>query len=165
MPSYNPNDYDPNKSGFLPPPEGEYPFTVTHAEEKTSKAGNAMIELELACDIGRDKPLTVYDRLVFVTKAIYRVHGFCATVDLNFDSGEIYPDDCMGQSGKAHLALGEANTNGKRYMEVAWYCEREGYSEQPAGTKAPAATPREPAQSDEPPAYTDDPTGGENIPF
>ena len=157
MVRYDPNDYDPNAHGrFEPIPDGDYAFSVVNATESTSKNGNPMITLEMVFDVGREKELTVFDRLVFVPAAIWKVAQFCQATGLDFGRGDLEPEDAFGSGGTAHLALGEENSKGKRYMEVDEYLQREGYSEQPAGVAKPAPAPYEPP----PPGL-----GEEDIPF
>ncbi|MCP4707483.1 MAG: DUF669 domain-containing protein, partial [Planctomycetes bacterium] len=64
---FNSSQFDPEtNNGFEPIPEGDYNFEVVEATAAISKNGNEMIELELAVDVGRERPVTVYDRLVAV---------------------------------------------------------------------------------------------------
>jgi hypothetical protein len=137
MAQYNPNDYDPTKDGhgFTPPPEGDYDFCVIEATDKVSQAGNEMIGLKLACNVGQDKPLCIFDNLIFIPKAIYRVAQFCQATGLDFSKGELLAQDCLAVAGKAHLRLGQVNDKGKRYVEVGWYIKPEGYTERPASSQ------------------------------
>ena len=167
MPRYDPTKYDPENDGvFKPPPEGDYEFIVVEANEQTSKAGNEMVNLKLAVEIGRDKPMTTYDRLVFHDNCINRIHGFCAATGADFSRGELTAPDCIGRSGRAHLKLGDPNKDGKRYMEVTYYCKPQGYSESPRNAPATTTT-----SADAGPTWTEDPTdagandGGDTIPF
>lgn len=147
-PRFDPNDYDPSKDagGFTPPPEGDYEFTVTNAEQRQSQAGNDMLNVALSFEID-GRPLNVFDSLVFVPKAIWKIAQFCQATGHDFRSGELEASDCMGMSGKAHLVLGEPNNKGRRYMQVAYYCKPEGYSERPASAKpAPQVEARPAAQ-------------------
>ena len=57
---YNPSEYTPR--GNFSIDEGDYDFTVFNADETTSTKDNEMIELELLFEVGRDKPLTVYEK-------------------------------------------------------------------------------------------------------
>lgn len=129
--------YDPHDAtdaAFTPLPDGDYTFTVTGAEETVSKAGNEMIALRLAFDVDREKPLTVYDNLVATPAALWTTKQFCASTGLDFNAGCLSADDCVGHSGVAHLALGATNSKGKRYMEVAYYVAKAGFSESPKKT-------------------------------
>lgn len=139
MPRYNPTDYDPNSRGeFTPPPEGDYNFVVVGATEKTSQAGNEMLNLQLAVDVGRDDDMNVYGNLVFTPNAIWMVHDFCAATGCDFSTGELTPQDVQGRSGVAHFAMGKPNTKGKRYFEPKYFKTRAGFSEQPsAGSMGP----------------------------
>ena len=153
-PRYNPDDYDPsNRPDFSLPPEGDYPFVVVGAEDRTSQAGNAMLNMKMAFDVGREKDLTVYNNLVFTAKAMGFVHDFCACVGHDFSAGSITPQDVQGSSGIAHLKVGKANSNGKTFMEVAYFKTREGYTEQPAQSRRtpPRTAPTDDYYADAPP--------------
>lgn len=180
-PQFDPNDYDPAKDGqsFTPPPEGDYEFTVTNAVEKDSQAGNAMLNLSLSCEIGRDQPLNIFDNLVFMPTATWKIAQFCQATGFDFSSGQLDAGDAMGLSGKAHLVLGKANEKGKRYMQVAWYCKPEGFTERPAKaapsmppqrklTQAPPVPPAGLPQPDDdapPPSQAEAEVTGDEIPF
>ncbi len=119
---FDSNQYDPETNNeFEPIPEGDYPFEVTEANSATSKNGNEMIELELGVEVGRDRPVTVYDRLVAVEAALWKIHSFCKSTSLNFNSDELLPEHCLGQKGIAHFILGEPNQAGRCYLEVERY--------------------------------------------
>ena len=169
-PSFNPQEFDP-KDQFTPPPNGEYGFLVVNAEESDSKAGNPMLNLTLEVEVGREKPMTIYDRLVFVPKALWRIHQFCAATGFDFESGQMDASDVTGLGGKAKFILGEARKEGKnigkRYMEVEEYLPKPGYSEQPARQhksriQPPPAT--QPAGQYSQPQGQDVPSG-DDIPF
>mgnify|MGYP005831656277 CR=1 FL=1 len=134
--NWNPDEHVDTGGGFTPIDEGEYDFTVTSATEATSKAGNEMIELQMAFDIGRSDPLKIYDRLVNTPKALWKVKDFCEVTGLKFDTGELAAANCIGLQGKAYLHLGQENDKGKRYMEVRYYCTSDsGFSESPMTAK------------------------------
>lgn len=138
MPRFNPSDHEEKESFEVP--TGDYPFAVFAAEEQMSSKDNEMINLELHVDIGRDKPLMVYDYLVFTPKALWKVKSFCDANGIDFQSGELNAVDCEGLEGKVNLALGEPNNQGKRYMQVEYYCKPEGFSEEPKSTKPKVTT-------------------------
>ena len=155
MPNFNPSDYDPDAKAFVPPAAGDYQFAVTEASNETSKAGNPMIALKLLFDIGRQDDLTVYERLVFVPAATWVIHDFCAATGLDFSSGNLDPEDCLGRTGTAQLVLGKPNSKGKRYMEVEKFLPSEGYTEQPTSPQDANAAMDEQAEPD----------GDDGIPF
>ena len=137
---YNPDEMIEH----IPVEEGDYEFSVVNANEATSKNGNDMIELELQCEVGRDKPITVFDRLVNTPGSLWVVKDFCNAVAprLNFDAGELEAANCIGLTGKAHLLLGAENNKGRRYMEVACYVQRSDGSHEPS-TASVSATQTE----------------------
>lgn len=123
---YNPNDYDPAAEVMHDlVPEGDYEFTVSNAFERLSHNGNEMIELELSVEVGRDQPIRVYDRLVGTPAAQWKIHQFCECVGLEYNQGEVLPDDVAGRSGWAHFVQGEprqaGRSMGKRFLEVGYY--------------------------------------------
>ena len=151
---------------FKPVPEGDYEFTVVGAKEETSKANNDMLTMQLAVEVGRDKPLTVYECLVFIPNCLWKVKGFCTAVGLDFASGCLSADLAIGQSGTAHCKQGDKNDKGNRYLEVQWYHEKPGYTEQPT-SKPPAQSRQQESATTgnhEPPAPDYD-MGAEDIPF
>ena len=190
MPRFNPSDYDPNnRSEFTAPPKGDYPFVVVGAEEKTSQAGNEMLNLHLAVDVGREKDLNVYCNLIFMDKMLGMIHDFCVSTGCDFSTGELTPYDVQGLAGVAHFAMGEPKSVGKKaYFEVKYFKGREGYSEQPASGSMGKSRVRHqpppddfgaPTMSDEVQAMYGDPgdadpntlynqandAGGDDIPF
>ena len=117
---YNPDDL----VEMEPVEEGNREFVVVNATEAVSKSGgNPMMELELQVEAGRDKPLTVFDRLVNTPKSLWVLKNFCEAVSprIDFQAGELLPANVIGVTGKAHLVLGEENAKGKRFMQVDHY--------------------------------------------
>ena len=80
-------------------PDGEYPFEVTNAEEKTStSSGNDMIELILKI---KDGP-TVYDYLVNIDESHWKLDNFLASIGLETKLGipiDLDPDNFIGRRG------------------------------------------------------------------
>ncbi len=163
---------------------------VVETNTSYSSAGNEMLNLILHFDVGRDKPLTVYDRLLFIKSCLWKVEKFCAATRHPFDSGEIDENVIRGYVGKAHLDLGEKRDDGKQFTEVKWYIKADGFVEQPPRSKpalpkdqAPDMPPSRPESrgpkappADFPPQANDIPPGpdpqdptssptGEDIPF
>jgi len=154
------------KQTFTPVPEGDYEFTVVSAKEGTSKAGNDKLEMHLSVEVGRDKPLTVYECLVFIPNCLWKVKGFCTAVGLDFDSGCLSADLAIGESGTAHCKQGEPNDKGNTYLEVQWYHEKPGYTEQPTSKPPAQSRQQESAPASKAPATAPDyDMGAEKIPF
>ena len=147
-----------NKDEYVPMPkltEGDYPFTVLNAESKVSQNGNDMINLELAIETP-ERIIKVYDRLVFTSKALGFIKGFCdATgLDQQWETGVLEPEHCIGAEGMVHLELGDKKEDGKQFMEVGYYLkkgQKPKFSEQP---KKQVETKMETV-----------PTGEEDLPF
>ncbi|MCP4710477.1 MAG: DUF669 domain-containing protein [Planctomycetes bacterium] len=139
---FNSSQFDPETgNGFEPIPEGDYPFEVVEATVAVSKNSNEMIELELAVDVGRERSLTVYDRLVAVETALWKINSFCKSTSLNFNSDELLPEHCVGRRGLAHFILGEPNQAGRRYLEVERYLPSEE-SKTSSNTKSATENPK-----------------------
>ena len=159
---YNPDEYV-SKDYSLP--EADYAFQVMEAQETVSKNNNDMIELELQIDNNKGGTLTVYDRLMGMPKALWRIKQFCDCTNIDFSAGIITADMCVGRGGIAHLALGKKNDKGKRYMEVQEYMEAEGYTESPSTGNPPPL----PTAADDPLADYDDatvpPPSDNDVPF
>lgn len=126
---WNPDLFTPTTERVNEPvPPGDYEFTVTRAFERVSHSGNEMLEMELAVDVGREQPITVYERLVATPAAQWKIHQFCHCVGLDYGTGELMPDDVVGKAGKARFELGEPRQSGRsagrRFLEVAFFHRR-----------------------------------------
>jgi hypothetical protein len=86
-------------------PEGVYPFDVMNADNKTSKAGNEMIELELRiyCADGRERSLNDW----LMPKMAFKLFHFCAYCGLSqqYDAGTLTAADCVGKSGFVKIGI------------------------------------------------------------
>ena len=100
-------------------PDGEYPFEVIGAEEKTSNSsGNDMIELTLKI---KDGP-TVYDYLVNIEESHWKLDNFLASIGENIKPGvpvDINPDNFIGRRGTCLLYTDMYQ--GKKKNKVADY--------------------------------------------
>ena len=160
--------YDPHSatesSGSAAP--GTYYFTVANAEEQISATSkNEMLKLTLSVDPGNGVSISIYDYLVNTPGGLWKAKMFCAEVGLDFDTGELTVESCLGRSGKAvfafdksDLAKVKAGTLKRAYLKV----ERYGvHGEKPtAGAGVPP-----PAQHATPENSNDPPPTGEEIPF
>ena len=130
MPRFNKEDFKERVP--LQVAEGDYSFSVVNVEDKTSSNGNEMIVLEMQFDVGAEKPMTVFSHLVFTPKALYQIKGFCDTTGLaeKWDAETLEAEDCLGTEGFAHLIFSQPKENGKRYMEVQYFCKPKGISDE-----------------------------------
>jgi hypothetical protein len=144
---FNPNDYDPTKD-FNPIASGDYNFKVVSAEEKVSKtSGNDMIEMKLEiCPPGR-KPVQIKDWIVFTKDSVNKIKAFCDATGLNFASGNIDKDDCLGLCGKAKFVQKVSETDGKKYLNLGYYYPLTGKQE------AQQVSPEQFDQSDDLPDF------------
>ena len=121
---------------------GDHQVEVIDAVESVSKGGHDMIELKLRTGAGSH----LYDFLVFVPNAFWKIDAFRAATGETVVPGEdveITPDDLVGRTATARLAVEEFNGR-KRNKVAAWLQPR-------GGKQAPAAKPASntPAPRDE----------------
>lgn len=123
-------------------PAGVYPFTVTTAENKKSKAGNDMIELELRVFMpdGRERGLRDW----LMEKMAFKLFHFCAYTGLatKYEAGTLEAGDCVGRSGFAKIIV-QADKQGQ-YPDrnsVADYA-RSADGKMPAGGGIAATKPQ-----------------------
>jgi hypothetical protein len=83
-------------------PDGVYPFRVMHAEDKTSSAGNPMIEIDLLVFVASSKR-ELKDYLM--EKMAFKLRHFCANVGLleAYNSGTLSADNCIDKEGYVRL--------------------------------------------------------------
>lgn len=100
-------------------PDGEYPFTVTNAEEKESaSSGNDMIALTLKIQGGG----TVYDYLTATDGSQWKLDNFLASIGENVKPGvsvDVDPDSLIGRKGNCILYTD--TYQGKKKNKVADY--------------------------------------------
>jgi hypothetical protein len=85
-------------------PEGEYDFTVVQAANKTSKAGNDMIQLDLDIFVGgAERPMKDW----LMEKMAFKLLHFCSATGLiaKYESGSLDAQDCVGKSGKLTVVI------------------------------------------------------------
>ena len=91
-------------------PDGEYDFEVIKSQRKTSKAGNAMAELQLLVYDKEGHGRPIFDYLVFstVNMCIRKISHFCKTVGLDdaYQKGSL-PEEFVGYSGKCLIGTQE----------------------------------------------------------
>jgi hypothetical protein len=113
------------EEGLLP--EGVYDFEVVKAEEKTSKAGNQMIELSLHVFDASGK--TVFVRDFLMESLAYKLRhcaDACGLIE-GYESGALIDKDFVGKCGKVKIVI-QKDKEGK-YPDknvVRDYIKREG---------------------------------------
>ena len=136
--------YDPKQATAPGGKPGTYYYTVVNAEEKRSKQGNDMMELTLAVDTPMGG-MTIKDYLVATPGGLWKAKAFCGAVGLDFEAGELTPQQCLHKSGQATLDFdkrdlekvnrGEAE---RAYLKVQRYVKDDPTKPQPAPAAAPA---------------------------
>src|ERR1700685_2226750 len=86
-------------------PKGEYDFEIIDAEEKTSAAGNDMVELKVRVTNANDLSRTLTDYLL--PKRAGKLRNCCAACGIldKYDSGCVSHDDFPGRKGRLKLAV------------------------------------------------------------
>lgn len=92
-------------AGLLP--KGIYPFEVAEAKEKTSKAGNDMIELRLSILAEDDSKHGVFDYLVESDGSAPKIRQFAVSVGMlpQYESGQFDAADMIGKTGVCKLYI------------------------------------------------------------
>ena len=89
-------------------PEGDYDFIVDDSEEKTSSAGNPMIEVQLLVRNESGQRAKVWDYLVFSDGATWKIDHFRAATGDTIISGQevnFSAKDCLRRKGRCTLEV------------------------------------------------------------
>ena len=121
----NLSTYDSSDDTRESVPPGEYSFEVEDAVSDFSANGNDMMKLTLSVEVERDEPITVFDYLVAVDNAKWKIYGFCQSVGLGGSSDELLPEQCLSRSGRANFGLGKPTSEGYRYLVIKKYLPRD----------------------------------------
>tara|TARA_Y100000589_G_C27133053_1_gene621405 strand:- start:257 stop:733 length:477 start_codon:yes stop_codon:yes gene_type:complete len=144
---FNPTDAG-NSSGFDLLPEGTYEIEVIEAEEQTSKKGNEMIALTLQAQHPDGYPVRIWDYLVSVAAATFKIEQFCNAAGLaeKFKAGRLMADDCRGCKVTARVEIESGRDNYSDRNSIREYVlagageKKPGISTQP-GAETPAPKP------------------------
>lgn len=134
-------------------PDGEYDFSVHDFQLRTSKAGNAMIELQIRILEG-NVTHTIFDYLVNTPKSQYKVKNFCYAVgkEAEYNAGHLNPDrSWLGVRGKCKVVSqagnpkpdGSGNYSDKNIvLDYVRRGENELDANKPSGLVIPQAAPK-----------------------
>ncbi len=154
---FDPNDSAP-RSSFELLPTGEYDVEVMEAEERVSQKGNQMIALTLQARHPDGYEARVWDYLVSVPAAVFKIKMFCesAGLEAQFKGGRLTADECVGRKTRAKIIVEEGRDGFADRNSV------EAYLSPDAPPKGIATMPesQDAAASDPPPHVTED-----QIPF
>jgi hypothetical protein len=106
--------------------EGDYAFSVRDASEKKSRAENDMIELQLTVHNPAGDSILVYDHLVFVEGATWKIDTFRIATGEKLQPGvksSLEANECIGRKGR--LTLGVDTYQGRLKNKVEAYLEPE----------------------------------------
>ena len=86
-------------------PKGEYDFEIVDAEEKTSAAGNDMIELTVRVSNGNGLTRTLTDYVM--AQRLAKLYNCCAACGIleKFNCGTLSDDDFPGKRGRLKLVV------------------------------------------------------------
>jgi hypothetical protein len=131
---------DSEKSGpgkTVPP--GTYAWKCVTADEKLAQSGFAMIQVELLVQVpGRSEPIKMRHYLSASPRAGWVIKQWCNAVGVDYESGDLSVDDCVGATGKADFVLGDADEKGNKYLRVKKVHPQDGVEVTPKATPAPA---------------------------
>lgn len=136
---FNPED-GTSRSGFELLPSGEYDIEVIESEERASQKGNQMIALTLQAKHPDGYDARVWDYLVSVPAAVFKIKMFCDATGLTklFESGKLTAEDCQGKRARARIIVEEGREGFGDRNSVSEYLTAEGSP--PAAASAAAAT-------------------------
>jgi hypothetical protein len=112
-------------------PEGVYDFTVIDATEKTSKAGNPTIELQLLIKDDDGGEVRIFDHLTFSPRCFWKIDAFRVATGETLERGKTASfeyEDCLSREGR--LLLKVAEFEGRERNKVGTYVD-------PAAEKRP----------------------------
>lgn len=90
-------------------PKGWYDFEVMGAVDKTSKAGNEMIEAKLRVFATDGSERHIFDYLMEAMPD--KLFDFCEATGLidKYQAGTLTADDCVGKAAKVKVAIDDKN--------------------------------------------------------
>ena len=139
---FNPSDAG-QSSGFELLPEGTYDIEVIDAEERTSQKGNEMIALTLQAQHPDGYPVRIWDYLVSVAAATFKIEQFCGAAGLQekFKAGRLLADDCVGKKVSAKIEIESGRDNFSDRNSIREYvtagATAKGIATQPGTAESP----------------------------
>lgn len=118
--------YTTGVTSELLPEDSEWPFEVEKAMDKDSANKNEMIELQLRVFNGSKKGPLIFDTLVFVEAAFWKIDAFRRATGEKFKEGQqmsFSADDCVGRKGR--LVVTVDSYQGKSRNKVKFYVTEE----------------------------------------
>jgi len=146
---FNPSDGS-QRSGFELLPAGEYDIEVLEAEERLSQKGNQMIALTLQARHPDGYDARVWDYLVSVQAAVFKIKMFCEATGLQqqFERGRLTAEECVGRRAKATVIIDEGRDGFSDRNSIQEYRAADsaprGIATNPDEGEAAATTPAEP---------------------
>lgn len=115
-------------------PKGEYDAVVAKAEQKVSKKGNDMIELELTVFGPDGVEAKVKDWILSNDTGAYKLQRFCKSSDLwdLYQAGEISADHCKDQNVTVKLGIQDDNADFPPRNKIVDYMPRKLSAPKPA---------------------------------
>ena len=130
---YDPKDADAH---LLEP--GWYESWVQGAHEATSKKGNQMMVLPFKVAGPSGIHVTINDYFVAENVGLRRFKNFCASVNLDFDAGEVTADNCEGQKLQIKVDIERSERYGDK-NKVVGFRAMEGEARSPVASESPVS--------------------------
>lgn len=122
-------------------PDGVYDFEVAGANNTVSKKGNEMIALELRVFDRNGTPRLLRDWLLGTGHPLNRkkLLHFCRTTGLDYESGELTAELCVGRAGLVQLSIEDSDDYGRQNRVAGYKVESSTEARQKPAEGVPAA--------------------------
>jgi hypothetical protein len=101
--------YNP-KAGLIP--DGDYDATIVKAEEKLSKAGNAMMECVLRVYGPSGQTVEITDWLM--EALIWKMQHLSKAIGHDFEVGHLHPNEVIDQNVRVKIVTQDSDKYGKQ---------------------------------------------------
>ncbi len=139
---FNPLELDEIKQNYIDCPlvEGEATFTVFGCTEGKSKANdNQQLKLHLLLKQDNGQSGFIYDYLVGVDNAVWKISLFCKACgqEGKYKEGQLTPEQIKGWSGKCMLKMEKNEEYGDKLKIAGYVAEEEQAPEVDLGDELP----------------------------
>ena len=156
----SPLNYNPEDKVDTVAEAGQYRFFVGDAVETTFRSGNEGLKITLEVAAFEDRDIKVFENLVYMDKALWRLEEFLTSVGLDYSKPPEL-DQLHGLEGMAEFVLGDKKQDGRQYLEVAAFLAPD--ASQPGSGDGPGnLPPRGKSEAAAPPATEPD---EDDVPF
>jgi len=101
------NAADTQANAFRLWKRGLYDFEVVEAEDRTSKAGNDMVELQVRIYNQEGRSRVIFDYLVATEATGYKIRHFASATGMlaQYEKGELDAKQMLGKTGRCQLGI------------------------------------------------------------